>query len=81
MSNIFKSIKVREIFSNMLSIYFLVSYHRVKFQISKFTTFGGHLEFFAENGKMANISETVRERAISSKFWTRSVVEGYSVET
>ena len=30
---------------------------------------------------MANISETVRQRAISSKFWTRSVVEGYSVET
>ena len=30
MSNIFKSIKVREIFSNMLYIYFLVSYHIVK---------------------------------------------------
>ena len=30
MSNIFKSIKVREIFSNMLSIYFLVSYDIVK---------------------------------------------------
>ena len=34
MSNIFKSIRVREIFSNMLSIYFLVSYHIVKFQTS-----------------------------------------------
>ena len=31
-SNIFQSIKVREIFANMLSIYFLVSYHIVKFQ-------------------------------------------------
>ena len=30
MSNIFKSIEVREIFSNMLYIYFLVSYHIVK---------------------------------------------------
>ena len=32
MSNIFKSIRVTEIFSNMLFIYFLVSYHIVKFQ-------------------------------------------------
>ena len=32
MSNIFKSIKVREIFSNMLCFYCLVSYHIVKFQ-------------------------------------------------
>ena len=32
MSNIFKSIKVREFFSNMLFIYFLISYHIVKFQ-------------------------------------------------
>ena len=30
---------------------------------------------------MANISENVRDRAISSEFWTRRVVEGYSVET
>ena len=30
---------------------------------------------------MANISEAVRDRAISSEFWTRSIVEEYSVET
>ena len=30
---------------------------------------------------MANISETVRDIAISSEFWTHRVVEEYSVET
>ena len=31
--------------------------------------------------KSANISKTVRDRAISSECWTRRVVEEYSVET
>ena len=52
MSNIFKSIEVREIFSNMLYIYFLVSYHIVK---NKMATMGVNkmaaMDFFSTLSK------------------------------
>ena len=41
-----------------------------------FAIFGGHLEFL-RNMKIVNISETVRDRAISTEFFTHRVVEKY----
>ena len=35
--------------------------------------------FFLQNTKSANIAKTVRDRAISSEFLTRRVVQEYSV--
>ena len=43
-------------------------------KISIFATFGGHLGFLRKR-KSVNISKTVRDRAISSEFLTRRVVQ------
>ena len=43
--------------------------------ISIFTTFGGRLGFLRKIKKRVNISKTIRDRAISSEFLTRRVVQ------
>ena len=40
---------------------------------------GYFIATFSENVKFANISQTVRDRAISSEFLTHRVVQEYSV--
>ena len=42
---------------------------------------GVSLTVLLQNTKSANVSKTVRDRTISSEFWTHRVVEEYSVET
>ena len=43
-------------------------------KISIYATFGGHLGFLRKM-KSVNISKTVRDRAISSEFFTHRVVQ------
>ena len=49
-------------------------------KISIFATFGGHLGFFLPENEKESISKAVRDRAISSKFLTRTVVQECPVE-
>ena len=46
---------------------------------TKIAAVGVSLTVFLQNTKSANISKTVRDRAISSEFLTRSVVQEYQV--
>ena len=46
---------------------------------NKMATVGVSLTVFLQNTKSGNISKTVRDRAISSEFLTRRVVQEYSV--
>ena len=46
---------------------------------NKMAAVGVSLTVFLQNTKSANISKTVRNRAISSEFLTRRVVQEYSV--
>ena len=46
---------------------------------NKMAAVGVSLTVFLQNTKSANISKTVRDRAISSEFLTRRVIQEYSV--
>ena len=58
----------------MISSGFLICRVVQKYPIQMIVTFGGHLGFLA-----VNISETVRDRAISREFLTHMVVQEYPV--
>ena len=50
----------------------------MKLKNFNFATFGGHLGFLRKTENV-NISETIRDRAISTEFLTHMVVEEYSM--
>ena len=80
MAYILKSIAATQFLSNMLFIYFFVNCNIFKFHICcsmykwVMTTL---LLLLVKNWKIINISQTVRDRAISNEFSTHRVVQDY----
>ena len=82
MAYIFKSIAATQFLSNMLFIYFFVNFNMFKFHncCSMYKwVIATSLLLLVKMWKITNISQTVRDRGISSEFLTHRAVQEYPI--